>query len=30
MMDDEQLHAYFLLMPDDASLQVMLREMKLA
>jgi hypothetical protein len=29
-MDEEQLRAYFLLMPDDASLQVMLREMKLA
>jgi chemotaxis protein CheC len=29
-MGEEQLHAYFLLMPDDASLQVILREMKLA
>lgn len=29
-MDEEQLHAYFLLMPDDASLHVILREMKLA
>jgi chemotaxis protein CheC len=30
MMDEEQLHAFFLLMPDDASLDVILREMKLA
>ena len=29
-MDDEHMHAYFLLIPDDASLQVILREMKLA
>lgn len=29
-MGEEQLHAFFLLMPDDASLQVILREMKLA
>lgn len=29
-MGDEHVRAHFLLIPDDASLQVMLREMKLA
>jgi chemotaxis protein CheC len=30
IMGDDQVRAHFLLIPDDASLQVMLREMKLA
>jgi len=30
LMDDEQIRAHFLLIPDDAALSVILREMKLA